>query len=173
MNDSSSYAKLRKLYFLPSYPVSLSAAKTKTSHPDFLTGVPAPIIGYFFVKNSLWSVVQVSPSFPTKVPPRILIHLFIIYHSALADPGEGPGGAGPLLIFRPNWGPKNIFLETAPLLFLRVWMTADAITPPPPPPPPNIFSLFQVLDPALFCSVVSGHLLKRNHSNHSVFANGR
>ena len=172
MNDSSSYAKLRKLYFLPSYPVSLSAAKTKTSHPDFLTGVPAPIIGYFFVKNSLWSVVQVSPSFPTKVPPRILIHLFIIYHSALADPGEGPGGAGPLLIFRPNWGPKNIFLETAPLLFLRVWMTADAITPPPPPPP-NIFSLFQVLDPALFCSVVSGHLLKRNHSNHSVFANGR
>ena len=43
-----------------------------------------------------------SPSFPTKFPLHILIHRFIIYHSALADPGEGPGGPGPLLIFRPN-----------------------------------------------------------------------
>ena len=35
----------------------------------------------------------------------------------LADPGEGPGRVGtPLLIFRPNWGPKGRknFLETVP-----------------------------------------------------------
>ena len=41
--------------------------------------------------------------------------------SAVADPGEGPGGPAPppspSLIFRPNWGPKGRkkILETAPL----------------------------------------------------------
>ena len=45
----------------------------------------------------------------------------------MADPGEGPGGAAPL-IFRPNWGSKGrkLFLETGPPPppYLRVWMTA-------------------------------------------------
>ena len=52
----------------------------------------------------------------------------------VADPGEGPGGPGPPLIFRPKWRPGP------PPFYLRVWMTA-----PPPPPPP----LSQSLDPPL------------------------
>ena len=58
----------------------------------------------------------------------------------VADPGEGSGGPNPPppLIFRPNGGPNGrnfffgggeriFFFETAPLPYLRVWMTA----PPP------------------------------------------
>ena len=48
---------------------------------------------------------------------------------SVADPGEGPGGPGSPLIFKPKWGPKGrkmFVFETAPP-YLRVWMTA----PPP------------------------------------------
>ena len=52
---------------------------------------------------------------------------------AVADLGEGPGGAAPPLFsfyfktkLRPE-GPAKIFLETAPPHYLRVWMTS----PPP------------------------------------------
>ena len=47
----------------------------------------------------------------------------------MADPGEGPGGPGPL-IFRPNGGPKLIF-----------WRPGSPLIPEsgrPPPPPPLI-----------------------------------
>ena len=53
----------------------------------------------------------------------------------VADPGEGPGGPGPPLIFTPNWGPKGgkkFFWDRAPP-FVRVWMTG------PPPPSPLIW----------------------------------
>ena len=56
--------------------------------------------------------------------------------------GRGPGGPGTPFIFRPNWDPKGrkkFFGRPAPLLYLRVWMTA------PPPPHP----LSQGLDPTL------------------------
>ena len=46
------------------------------------------------------------------------------------DSGEGPGGPGSPLTFRPHWGPKGrkqFFLRPPPS-YLRVWMTA----PPPP-----------------------------------------
>ena len=51
--------------------------------------------------------------------------------SSVADQGEGPGGPGSRLIFRPKWGPKGwkFFFETPP--YLRVWMTG------PPPHPLN------------------------------------
>ena len=35
----------------------------------------------------------------------------------VADPGEGPGGPGPTLIFPPKWGPKcrkNVFRDRPP-----------------------------------------------------------
>ena len=52
----------------------------------------------------------------------------------LADPaGEGPGGVGtPLLIFRPNWGPKGrkkFFWDRPPLILGSGW--------PSPPPSPH------------------------------------
>ena len=47
---------------------------------------------------------------------------------AVADPGEGPGGPTPPLIFRPS---KNFFLETAPSPHLRVWMTGTRPHPTP------------------------------------------
>ena len=44
----------------------------------------------------------------------------------VGDPGEGPGGAAPL-IFWPQWGPKGgksfFFWDRASPLYLRVWMT--------------------------------------------------
>ena len=54
-------------------------------------------------------------------------------NGTVADPGEGPGGSGPPLIFRPKWGP-----EDRKKTFLR---------PPPPPlisgsrwrPPPPLY----------------------------------
>ena len=66
----------------------------------------------------------------------------MLYHQAtgdsVADPGEGPGGAGPPFIFGLN---RNIFWwETASPPCVRVW-----ITPHPHPHPP----LSQGLDPAL------------------------
>ena len=47
----------------------------------------------------------------------------------MADPGEGPGGRGPL-IFRSNWGPmgrKKFFLDRAPP-YHRVWMTGPPLS---------------------------------------------
>ena len=47
-----------------------------------------------------------------------LVFLSIEFHKhSVADPGEGPGGARPHLIFRPNWGPKcrkKFFLRPGP-----------------------------------------------------------
>ena len=39
--------------------------------------------------------------------------------NTVADLGEGPGGSGPPLIFKPNWGPKgqkSVFWRSGPLL---------------------------------------------------------
>ena len=53
------------------------------------------------------------------------------------DPGEGPRGTRPPLIFRPNWGStggKKFFGDrtSPPLAYLRVWITA--------PSPPSLIS---------------------------------
>ena len=44
---------------------------------------------------------------------------------AVTDPGEGPGGSGLPLTFRPNWGPKGSpknFLRPPPPPYLSVWV---------------------------------------------------
>ena len=59
---------------------------------------------------------------------------------AVAIQSRGPGNPGLPLSFRPNLGPKGrkkFFFETAPPLYLRVWVTA--------PPSP----LSEGLDPPL------------------------
>ena len=51
----------------------------------------------------------------------------------MADPGEGPGKPGSPPYFSTKRGsewPKNIFLETGPTPYLRVWMTAPPHHPP-------------------------------------------
>ena len=60
--------------------------------------------------------------------------LWFLISCTVAEPGEGLGGggarggrgAGPKLIFRPNWGPrgcKKSFLRPLPNAYLKVWMT--------------------------------------------------
>ena len=53
-----------------------------------------------------------------KAAQKILPKVYLFgQHTCMpvADPGERPGGPGlPPLIFWPKWGPKKIFLETAP-----------------------------------------------------------
>ena len=47
----------------------------------------------------------------------------------MADPGEGPEGAGPPLFFDQNEtrrAEKNFFGDRPPPPYLRVWMTAPA-----------------------------------------------
>ena len=66
----------------------------------------------------------------------------------MADPGEGPGGTSPPLIFRPNWGPKGqkkLYLKTASHFSKGL----DDRLPLPPPAP-----LSEGPDPALLLSQI-------------------
>ena len=58
---------------------------------------------------------------------------FLDTQGTVPDLGEGPGGGGVLLIFRPNWRPKgqkNFVLRPppSPPPYLRIWMTSSYLS---------------------------------------------
>ena len=91
-----------------------------------------------FLSYRLWKfclVIEARLSWKVRVH-SVLFYLFSFITFAVADPGEGPEGPVPALIFRRKWGlkgRKKIFGNWAPP-YLRAWLTA-----PPCPPPPLIW----------------------------------